>query len=323
MTSPEDLDPLLPSDPVRRARRDALLTEISRPALVRPERSWIRPACRRIVPSTLAAAALLAAGVGGPTAIVGTGGVRSIDVLAAAGAAATPSRGEILHVRMRMDLRQPARGRSAPPRRANGEPVPTVTGRIESWRAAEPVRTRTVWFVRLPGRPGIDHLEASYADGVRRERESWRRGVRVTRLGAAERAGYEREWAGEDRSWLQRTTASGDPVAIVRALLDGRDLREAGRSTFEGRPVRRLVGAEPAGTEIGSQDGPTTYEYLVDATTFAPVRVTTTRTLSARPTSADPELRRPRRVVDRWTFELFERLPLTADTERMLRVGGG
>lgn len=323
MTSPDDLAPLLPSDPVRRARRDALLAEISRPAPVPRERSWMRPACRRIVPVTLATVALIGAGLGGPTAIVGTGGVPSFDVLDAAGAAATPSRGEILHVRMRMDLRRPATRRSAAPRRANGEPVPTFTGRIESWRAAKPVRTRTVWFVRLPDRPGIDRLEASYADGVRRERESWRPGVRVTRLDAAERAGYEREWADEDRSWLQRITASGDPVAIVRALLAGRYLREAGRSSFEGRPVRRLVGAEPAGTEKGSQDGPTAYEYLVDATTFAPVRVTTVRTLSPHPKSRHRELRPPRRIVDRWTFETFERLPLTAETERMLRVGGG
>lgn len=320
MTS-SDLDPLLPSDAVRRARRDALLAEISRPAPVRRTCPRIHVGCRRAVPATLAAVAVLAGSLGGTPAIVGSGGVPSIDVIGAARAAATPSRGEILHVRMRMHLRPPPSGRLARPRRASGAPVPTITGRIESWRAAHPVRTRTAWFVRLPDRPGIERLEASYAAGVRRERESWRRGVRVTRLGAAERAGYEEEWARERRSWLQRVTASGDPVAVVRALLDGRHLRDGGQTTFEGRPVRRLVGAEPAGAESGAQDGPTAYEYLVDATTFAPVRVTASRTLSAQPKSRHRELRRPRRVVDRWTFETFERLPLTAANERLLRVG--
>lgn len=319
MTPPVDLGPLLPSDPERRARRDALLDEISGPPEPRP----LRRPVRKLVPLALASAVVATIGLGGTSVVVGTGGVPTVDVLAAAHAATAPTPGKILHVRMQMHLRHPVPGRRpAASRRANGEPVPTVTGRIESWRATAPVRTRTVWFVRLPGRPGNERLEASYADGVRRESESWREGVRVTRLGAVEHAGYEQEWVRENRSWVHGVTATGDPVAVIRGLLDDGHLRDGGRTWLNGRAVRRLVGAEPAGAQIGVQNGPTAYEYLVDATTFAPVRVTTTRTLSARPKSRHPELRKSRRIVDRWTFETFERLPMTPENEKLLTVTG-
>lgn len=319
MTAPFDLDPLLPSDDERRSRRDALVAEVTRASEPARRRRSVRSTCRRIVPVALASALAVAVGWGGTSAVVGTS-VPTVDVVAAARAATAPNRNEILHVVMRLERpRSDARPATAP-RRANGRPIPTFTGRIERWSATEPLRDRTVWFVTLPDRNAVDRAESAYADGVRRDRESWRRGVRVTRLDATERAGYERDRLRADRSWLQNVTFSVDPVAGIRSLLAEDRLRDGGTTTVAGRDVRRLVGEVPAEAEGGSPRGTIAYEYLVDADTFAPVRVTTTRTLPARPSAADTSLDAPRTVTYHWTFERFERLPMNAENERLLTV---
>jgi hypothetical protein len=64
---------------------------------------------------------------------------------------------------------------------------------------------------------------------------------------------------------------------------------------LNGRKVERLVGAD--------------LEYLVDARTYAPVRLATTPTKGGRAVS-----------FYRITFELYEVLPLTPANEALLRI---
>lgn len=318
MTKPFDLDLLLPSDEERRFRRDALVAEVSRSTTPARGRRSTRSACRRIVPVALSSAVVVAVGWGGTSAVVGTS-VPTIDVVAAARAATAPHRDEILHVVMRMATATPDAHREDSTSSAGREPLPTFTGRIERWSATEPLRDRTVWFVTLPSRAGVERAESAYANGVRRERQSWRRGVRVTRLDPAERAGYEHDRLRADRSWLQNATFSVDPVAGIRALLAEDRLRDGGTTTVDGREVRRLIGDEP-GNADDAPGSAITYEYLVDAETFAPVRVTTTRTQPAQPGATDTSPEVPRTVTYHWTFERFERLPMTARNQRLLTV---
>lgn len=327
MTSPVDLTPLLPDEAERASRRDALVAELD-------DRARRRDACRRpprrtgrrLVPAVVVLTLLVVAAPLGLGAMLGTAGLGSgpVDVVAAARAAAVPSRDSILHVVMRLDQgppRTPAVPRGSRRRASGRESIGTVTGRIERWSTTDPPRDRTAWSVRLPGRSTPGTLELSYADGVFRERESWRGHTRVRRAAAIERAGYEQDRGRADRSWLQNATFSSDPVAGIRRLLGSGRLRDDGRERVGGRLVHRLVGTEPGTVANGSAGGAIAYEYLVDDRSFAPVRVTVTRVLPARPTSALPALRTPRRFVQRWSFETYERLPLTRRTASLLTVG--
>ena len=98
-------------------------------------------------------------------------------------------------------------------------------------------------------------------------------------LSDRERADYEHDRLGNQREWLFNVAWGADPVAGVRAMFDGGMLRSTGRITHEGRSVLRLVGEEPGTEENGSPGAPIAYEYLVDPTSFAPVRARQTTTV--------------------------------------------
>lgn len=270
-----------------------------------------------------AAAVLVSAGLTFPAA--GTAATDDVD----AARAALPDSGGITHVRMKLDFEytdvapiHPLTGRIGahlPPTfsAAEDEDPPISTGEIERWIATAPLRDRTAWIHRFPnGTTGTD--ERSYADGEFRDWNSTERVVHVIPLSDGERAEYEYDRLGTQREWLFNVAWGADPVAGVRAMLDGGMLRSAGRITHEGRSVLRLVGEEPGTEENGSPGGPIAYEYLVDPRSFAPVRARETKTVRA----PDENGQGAERFVVNWSFSLYEQLPLNASTQHLLVAGG-
>lgn len=268
------------------------------------------------------AAALVTAGLAFPAA----GSAATDDVDAAR--AALPEPAGITHVRMKIHYgatngapAHPLSGRVAahlPPAfgAAEDEEYPTTTGEVERWIAPAPLRDRTAWFHRWPdGRIGTS--ERSYADGEFREWNSDDRVLHVIPLSDAQRAEYENDRLGTQREWLVNVAWGADPVAGVRAMFDGGMLRSTGRITHEGRSVLRLVGEVPGTEQNGSPGGPITYEYLVDPTSFAPVRALETKTVRA----PDEHGQGAERYVLGWSFSVYEHLPLNASTEHLLVAG--
>ena len=107
-----------------------------------------------------------------------------------------------------------------------------------------------------------------------------------------------------------------DPVAGIRELLASGDLKAAGETTLDGRRVLRLVAQEPQRNTTAKDLSPATIEYLVDASTYVPVRITQDDRVEI---AGNDGSRRSflRRVT---TFETFERLPLTPENEALLRL---
>ncbi len=184
--------------------------------------------------------------------------------------------------------------------------------------ALDPLRDRTAWLDVMPdGTRGSS--EQSYADGVRLEWDSRERVHHEFPLSDRQRAEYEHGRLGNQRDWVDNVVWGADPIAGIRGMLDGGMLESAGRTTFEGHSMLRLVGSEPGTEENGSPAGPIEYEYLVHPSTFAPVRVSTTLTARA----PDEHGQGAERYVTAWTFPVFERLPLDDSTRHLLVAGGG
>ncbi|MDA0174057.1 hypothetical protein OJ998_33455 [Solirubrobacter taibaiensis] len=161
----------------------------------------------------------------------------------------------------------------------------------EIWSARDPLR----FHVRDGG------FEAAYADGVVTTREDGKP-ASSTRLDVAARR------ATEDIDNNTGLTQPGrDPLPVIGRLLAEGKLEPAGTTELDGRKVQRLVGSEPApdamtpGVEV---------EYLVDASTYLPLRLSTKATLQdGRPAGSSKR-----------TFLEYERLPLTPANERLLVV---
>lgn len=271
------------------------------------------------------AAVLLTGGLAGSAAFTGAA-VASTDVVDAA-RAALPDRGGITHVRMgflveytndapRQLLTEQRAAHLLPTFGAEDGPIPV--GEVERWIAVAPLRDRAAWIHPQPdGR--IETDEESYADGVLREWHSRDGTLNVITLSNEERTAYESSRLESQRTWLNNVAWGADPVAGVRAMLDGGMLRSAGRITHEGRAVLRLTGEEPGTEENGSPGGPIEYEYLVEPNSFAPVRVLETKTMRA----ADENGRGAERFALGWSFSIYERLPLDASTQHLLVAGSG
>lgn len=246
------------------------------------------------------------------------GGHRT-DVLAEARAAVAPE-GYVVHTLARTTMVHPDGRAVGGPMHARGRAVGRMDGPVERWSGAE---GRWRELRRFPSGPGMrggwaDH---AYADGVLRSRFSWRRGVRSQRVPDVYADAMRRIGAGQ---MLQIGTA--DPLATVRRMLDSGEAREAGETTRDGRRLLRLVAESPAlrvrrrgaGAHRGLR---TTTTYLIDATTYAPVEVETVPRFE--PAVTDAKTGRPLLGwTTRTTFLRYERLPLTASTERLLRLGG-
>lgn len=54
--------------------------------------------------------------------------------------------------------------------------------------------------------------------------------------------------------------------------------------------------------------------------TYAPLEIVSTQIVAARPDDPEPAARRERRIIQRWVFQRFERLPLTKNTSSLLRM---
>ncbi|HEX6027307.1 MAG TPA: hypothetical protein VFZ00_35230 [Solirubrobacter sp.] len=167
---------------------------------------------------------------------------------------------------------------------ADGSLVPRSGTRPEVRVARDPLRMR----VLQPTRLGV--AESDYADGVVRTVDPRTGKVQTQRMDAK----TQREFEDVDARADVRQPGL-DPVPAIRRLLAEGKLAHDGSTTLNGRKVERLVGAD--------------VEYLVDARTYAPVRLATTPTKGGRAVS-----------FYRITFELYEVLPLTPANEALLRI---
>ncbi|MEV4419161.1 hypothetical protein AB0L40_04200 [Patulibacter sp. NPDC049589] len=325
-----DIDSLLPDDDRRRTLRDALVADLR--TTTAPDRRTEDPGAltrRRFVRGGIALAGVSAVGLAGTAVVPGLRGT-PVDVVASARAAAEPGGEGIVHALVRYHhgpyvfmgamYAEPRGGHHHPG--DVGRKVGTVTGDIESWSTATPLRHREVRFLDAPG-GGQATMQTAYADGVVAERNSWEPKGRERQMGARERRRAVRDLTGTSGGRLSGLDSKGDPVTTIRRLLDGGRLREAGKTDLDGRHVRRLVGREDGYVDAGGTwTPPVDFEYLIDAGSYAPVRVTSLRVLAAHPNDEEPAARHERRIVDRWVFEVFERLPFTPETAKLLTIDG-
>jgi hypothetical protein len=212
---------------------------------------------------------------------------QSVDVVAEARAALSGT-GGIVHVRVHEEQFNP-----------DGSLVQRSGTRSEIWSASDPLRIHTRQATRSGG-----VFDAAYVDGVVKTRDSADGTVRTQRLDPASRKAME-----DIDSGVDLTQPGRDPLPVIRKLLAEGKLKHDGSTTIQTRKVERLVGSEPPADDISPG---VEVEYLVDARSFAPIRLTTKATLKdGRPAGGS-----------RLTFETYERLPLTAANEALLRIAG-
>lgn len=323
-----DLSALQPSDEERDARRRALVAEIAGTSTAPPAAAEVPRSSRRaFVRGGVAVAGVAAVGLASVDVLPGLGG-SPVDVVASARAATAPTSG-ILHTVVRYEhgpgISMAWIGRTnlhpEAKRRYRPEVMGRLTGDTESWTSDFPPRERQVMFVDLTDSDEVGRSETSQGERDSRMHASWDDFVIVRRVDEAEYARWVRARRRAARRLGQGFGTGMDPVAAVRTLLDLGRLRAAGKTELGGRPVARLVGRAPSYVDSGGTTiQPVDYEYLVDAQTYVPVRISSTQVLPARPHDEEPAARHERRIVQRWTFEVFERLPLTPENERLLTV---
>ena len=169
---------------------------------------------------------------------------------------------------------------------ADGSLVSLSGTRPEVWVARDPLRLH----VRQRSARSGNVFETAYADGVTKAVDTTTGKVETNRMDAE----AQREFEAVDRN-ASLGQPGLDPVPAIRRLLAQGKLKHDGSTTFNGREVERLVGTD--------------VEYLVDARTYAPVRLATSATKNGRPVNHY-----------RITFELYEVLPLTPANEALLRI---
>lgn len=263
----------------------------------------------------LAVTVLVLAAALGAVGLIGRG-PGGLDVVARA-RAALATNGEILHVATRT-TRHVGRG---------GGNTETTVLRTERWSAEDPTRFRATHQV-LTGPDGAGPVsEDDYAGQSFRSTSSDSRDLHVTvvprRLAPIMAA---------QRLALASATNFGmiglDPVGGLRRMLDDGRVHAVGEVTLDGRRLLRLVyrprpGAAERGMyfreslESGAVDASFPIEYLVDAETFAPARI------SYGGRSMDAGRRRPHAAwvfATTIVFDAYERLPATAENRRLLRI---
>lgn len=314
-----DLEPLLPSEADSAARRDALVRELEAATAAEP-RSFDRPR-RRVVrrASVLAAAAAL----GLAAAFVVPRVVGGADAIDEARAAIVVPRDGILHTVVRYrhgaGISMGTYFDGAP--EGGGKIVGRTTGDSERWAATDPWRQRWIEFLRKPD-GGEATIQSAIGPTEQSYRTSWEARTDVEPI--SKRQWREMENIRRRLGTDLRGAAEGfneDPVTAIEALLRSGRLRDDGSADLGGRDVRRLVGREPGFRDQGGTWSPgVEFVYFVDDETYAPVEVRSTQILPARPNDPEPAARKERRITERWTFETFERLPLNAQTERLLEI---
>lgn len=177
----------------------------------------------------------------------------------------------------------------------------TLEPRLESWSTAAPLRMLT--RQRLLSSSG--ELLGVRENGYAADGSSWER--TPTGRVIAETPERTRQTLVGGPETLARNVNSGigvDPTASIRKGLAAGEYRDDGPADLRGRDARRLVADDvaPDGTARRT-------EYLVDAETYAPLRVAVTHPGTATPTTPAVTI----------TIVRYERLPLSA-TGRLFEV---
>jgi hypothetical protein len=162
---------------------------------------------------------------------IGSGGGRSLDVLAQARAALTPPR-EVVHLVVTSSLV----GR-------HSRPLTT-----EQWSATDPPRWRIA----------VD-------DG--RQQMAYAHGVQCVYFRPRNALSIYRGYSDTGVPWKAPGMFGNDPVAGLREMLAAGKLRDAGEVSVDGRAARRLIGE----MRIRRSDFVQRISYDVDAKTFAPL----------------------------------------------------
>jgi hypothetical protein len=300
---------LLPDEDLRSARRDALVAELRRGHAGTPSR-----APRRVAGAALATAAVALIALVASSALPAGGGA-ALNIVAQARAAVSPE-GDIVHFLVRFEPGQYG-GLPAVTGGAGGQMIGHATGEIERWSAIDPSREHTTTFISPADGGAPLTTEQDYSDGTLRTHNSWETTVQVDHLTAAQSQPFEQ---GAGPPSAGDTGFAGDPVDTIQSLLAAGTLRPAGQEVLDGRSVLRLVGSTTTNATADGSAAPISYEYLVDPNTYAPVQITSTEQLAARPNDGDPAARAARSVVTRWVFESYERIPLTSQTAPLLSL---
>jgi len=243
------------------------------------------------------AAALALAGFGaGVLLLIGAGSRAQLDPVAQARAALAPA-GQIVHLVTTTHIE------------TKGHPGGGATSTSAQWSASDPPRWRVAFSIPTPtttphGKPvgNLDGLvtgpmQISYGEGTEENYSQQPNTLEVT-------SGLR-----DDGSHAAPHGPLGvEPVATVRSLLAAGKLHDAGRGTVNGRAVRRLVGAEPRGS-----NPPWPVEYDVNPRTDAPVRVRIEAPRAAQPAGIGV----PVIVLD---IDSYQRLPLNSSTASLLKI---
>ncbi|MEH3052573.1 MAG: hypothetical protein PGN13_01000 [Patulibacter minatonensis] len=262
----------------------------------------------------LVLAGVCSAVAGGATAVLTAG---PVDVVAAA-SAALGERGAIAHYSFRADITfgdaDTIRTRCS---------APTLT---EVWQTTSgPPRSRTLEHAPPAGCPGRIYagdpngtpgeMEIAVADGVQT--------AYIPALDRLDRHALPTREAADSRPLPGIAPTDGDPVRRLRAALaDGR-LRETGRTARGAHDLIVLEGRVRSTTRGGRPPSGTitvnTLRYLVDASSYAPVELTTsdtTRMFKGNGRTRDGSFESGTTV----RFEEYEVLPMTPTSERLLEI---
>lgn len=319
MTLLHDLKPLLPSDEQTATGRDALVRELEAAAPAAAPRSFGRPRWRGLRRGPILAIAA-AFGIAAAVFVPRPDGV---DVVESARAAISAPSDGILHVLVRYEPGPgffPGTYWSGDPRKG-GKIVGKTTGDFERWTTGDLWHQRSIEFFEKPG-GGLETLQTAYDGSTVRSRESWVGKTRVQRLHPLQRKEMDavRRRLGSEFHSIAEGLAE-DPVTSLERLLRSGKIRDAGEAELDGDDVRRLVGTQPGYRDSGGTWSPeVTFEYFVHEDTYEPREVRATQILPARPEAEEPAARKERRLVQRWVFETFERLPRNAETEKLLEI---
>lgn len=277
----------------------------------------------RLLLPALGAGGLTALAAGIVAAVVLPVGGGRIDVVQEARAALSAP-DEILHYSVTLN----SSGRFGPMTKASRHRCASEPSEV--WRTTSgPLR----WRMLMPLPPcavrmGDGHIttgdvETSYADRVLSENaidDGWMTVRTETRPVDA-----EIPWRldGPVGQALTAGEAATDPVARLRGMLVTGELTDGGtKRDVDGTLLRRLVNHHRASSAKGAPWRPVTVEYFVNAETFAPVVIRSTRdeALGLDRAGRATSRTRYRKLVLIQRFDIFERIPITPATEKLLTV---
>lgn len=294
--------------------RDSLVAAIERGACS----PAARPARRRRTIVALGAAVVVAGVVVGISATGPSDG--PADIVGEARAALTPQR-ELLHYVVKQTPVEPSDGLNPRPR---GSACPQ-TGSSEVWQTTAPDRWRAV----LPANPRGPRCGRTFdrhgREVVGPTEVAWDRGTSSRYqpgTGTLEIIrGYAPNSSARNVPVGDLRLGTGDPVAVLRRLLASGTVRETGSAILDGRDVRVLEGTVEEEPHPRAKVKMTTEMlYAVDAESFAPVRAVTTTHFLHRSRHQPGRRQATASFGQRLDFTVYEHLPLTPKTERLLAI---